>query len=538
MTDSDGDALLRAIVRDPDDDIPRLVYADWLEENGHGEQAEFLRVQCRLANTEPDDPEYPALWDREEELRLWLTAHLPGPRPTFPGGLSVEGGTHWWWQTHRGYPRFLSYDGCERPGTKAMRSLASAVARAFEVLPTRWLVVGGITIAQLAALLKQRVLAGLTELTVHLAVDQDEANEAARLLASCRHLKNLRGLALAFEIGDAACESLASALWGELEWFWPNCRSMSPAGLRALADANWFRRLRKLTLEDGLPDETFETIAQLPPFKYLHTLDLFMNGFSEAAWQLFASTRTFPALARLELDNGYMGESRIESLAAADGFNLRVLTLPGSGCRAGAALTTASWAGSLRVLNLGSNLITPTDMKAITSCKKFHELRHLNLSNLALNAVALRAIASNPALGGLRMLNLSGRRSSSSRLTPTDFDKFLSRLDMPDLRHLDLSGRPVGPRAMRRLTEPKFASLTRLFVNGCKLSNTAIKSLIASPTLRNLIQLELSNNKLSTGVEPLTDRSILPQLASCSLSGNAIPAPLARKLRRRPGVRM
>ena len=95
---TDADALLRAIVRHPDDDTPRLVYADWLQENDRAEEAEFLRVQCRLAAAEPDDPEYPALADRDEELRLWLTAHAPGPRPTFPGGLRVEGGSHWWWR--------------------------------------------------------------------------------------------------------------------------------------------------------------------------------------------------------------------------------------------------------------------------------------------------------------------------------------------------------------------------------------------------------------------------------------------------------
>ena len=37
------DAFLAAIIESPDDDGPRLVYADWLEENGHPERAEFLR---------------------------------------------------------------------------------------------------------------------------------------------------------------------------------------------------------------------------------------------------------------------------------------------------------------------------------------------------------------------------------------------------------------------------------------------------------------------------------------------------------------
>lgn len=45
---SDEDALLRAILDRPDDDLPRLVLADWLDEHGEGERAEFIRVQCAI----------------------------------------------------------------------------------------------------------------------------------------------------------------------------------------------------------------------------------------------------------------------------------------------------------------------------------------------------------------------------------------------------------------------------------------------------------------------------------------------------------
>jgi uncharacterized protein (TIGR02996 family) len=40
--------LLRAVLADPADDTVRLVYADWLEENGQPERAEFIRVQLEL----------------------------------------------------------------------------------------------------------------------------------------------------------------------------------------------------------------------------------------------------------------------------------------------------------------------------------------------------------------------------------------------------------------------------------------------------------------------------------------------------------
>ncbi len=40
-------ALIRRIRERPDDDAPRLVYADWLEENGEGERAEFIRLMVK-----------------------------------------------------------------------------------------------------------------------------------------------------------------------------------------------------------------------------------------------------------------------------------------------------------------------------------------------------------------------------------------------------------------------------------------------------------------------------------------------------------
>lgn len=43
------EAFLAEIRERPDDDFPRLQFADWLEENGEPERAEFIRVQCELA---------------------------------------------------------------------------------------------------------------------------------------------------------------------------------------------------------------------------------------------------------------------------------------------------------------------------------------------------------------------------------------------------------------------------------------------------------------------------------------------------------
>jgi uncharacterized protein (TIGR02996 family) len=63
-----ADPLLLTILDRPDDDAPRLVFADWLEEQGEP-QAELIRVQCEWAHLDKGDPRRGALERREGELR-------------------------------------------------------------------------------------------------------------------------------------------------------------------------------------------------------------------------------------------------------------------------------------------------------------------------------------------------------------------------------------------------------------------------------------------------------------------------------------
>ena len=66
---SDEDALLRAIAADPGGELPRLVYADWLDENGRPEQANVLRSGHHRTGGNPTGyghfaTHYPDLWGR------------------------------------------------------------------------------------------------------------------------------------------------------------------------------------------------------------------------------------------------------------------------------------------------------------------------------------------------------------------------------------------------------------------------------------------------------------------------------------------
>jgi uncharacterized protein (TIGR02996 family) len=64
-----SDPFLRAILDHPEEDGPRLVYADWLDEQGDP-RGEFIQVQCQRARLRLNDRRRSALLKREREL-LW-----------------------------------------------------------------------------------------------------------------------------------------------------------------------------------------------------------------------------------------------------------------------------------------------------------------------------------------------------------------------------------------------------------------------------------------------------------------------------------
>lgn len=51
---TEGDALLRAIIEEPDCNDLRLIYADWLGDNGQDARAEFIRLQIAVWEAERD----------------------------------------------------------------------------------------------------------------------------------------------------------------------------------------------------------------------------------------------------------------------------------------------------------------------------------------------------------------------------------------------------------------------------------------------------------------------------------------------------
>lgn len=65
-------AFIAYIREHPDDDTPRLIFSDWLQENGEEKRAAFIRIQCELARgpyTQDGKFIFTGLADRTDYLR-------------------------------------------------------------------------------------------------------------------------------------------------------------------------------------------------------------------------------------------------------------------------------------------------------------------------------------------------------------------------------------------------------------------------------------------------------------------------------------
>jgi uncharacterized protein (TIGR02996 family) len=68
---SDEPAFLQALQAQPNDDVTRLVYADWLDDRGDP-RGEYLRLECSLAELSPGEPRHAELAARARELAAAL----------------------------------------------------------------------------------------------------------------------------------------------------------------------------------------------------------------------------------------------------------------------------------------------------------------------------------------------------------------------------------------------------------------------------------------------------------------------------------
>ena len=205
--------LLNAVRTQPDDDVLRLAFADWLEENGDPDRADFVRVQCRLAalghgplwppapGTDPPwaigglNPEAAALARRQAKMWAESGEEWLAELPVLPGCTVLF---------HRGFAS--SVVAQENPA-----GLVRDGRRLLELAPVTRVTFRNCRPEAVEVAVFQPWFAGIRGVTVSWWGGSD-GDEVARLLDGAEHLTELRDLSL-FGAGltDAGAEELANA---------------------------------------------------------------------------------------------------------------------------------------------------------------------------------------------------------------------------------------------------------------------------------------------------------------------------------------
>jgi uncharacterized protein (TIGR02996 family) len=261
----DRAAFLAAIAAAPDDDLPRLVFADWLDEHGDAARAEFVRLQCAAARGEPADHE----------------------RIT---GLEAEHGTAWLGPLAR-----VAFRAEFRRGFVEHTVLPASAFLAHGPTLRREGPLRGVTLLGarrvLSDLVRGPLLAGLSAL--HLTGAR-LGDDGVRLLSSCPALAGLATLRL----GD---------------------NSVSDAGVAALARSPHLSGLTTLVLRDNaIGDGGVWELAHAPHLGRLTTLDLAGNEIGPSGVEALHTARRLPRLTDLDLTGQRLTAGRrLRALVAA-----------------------------------------------------------------------------------------------------------------------------------------------------------------------------------------------------------------------------
>ncbi len=404
------DVLLAAIREHPDDDLPRLAFADWLEEQGELERSSFIRRQIELASW----PEWDPRWQRACVLdydRFW---GLPwrDALPPLPRGLRWDAERPYW----RGFPERVV------GSAEAFREHAEEVAA---LAPVRSLVLAKSSSESIVRLARSPVLARLRELNISDGID----TATLRALGESPHAAHLEQLELFGSTPGEAIEALvATPLFGRLLGLNLSRGLWSAERLAAgLARLKGTCRLERLNLtQTGCGPNELAAILDSPLPSTLTELRLGNNNrLGPEAWQRLTSC---PALTNFQTLNASQ-------------------TNPGRG--AGRALLAAPWAQGLRSLTLSAG-VDGAQVRLLAGAEAMGQLRVLGLAFNNMGDRGAEALASSPYLGGLARLDVANNDLSEGQI--------LKLVDSPVLANvvsLDVRGNRLSPKAARNLRRRK-----------------------------------------------------------------------------------
>lgn len=354
---ADRDALLRAICAAPDDDTPRLVFADWLDEHGEAKRAEFVRVSCELEQAEEFGPRWRALLDRSEKLL--------GPNRAK-------------WSSELADRKLLNIEF-----RRGFVNEVTIYSKRFVTDAAKLLALAPILRLKLADLTAERGNVPLDDVLACPAVARlrglDLANTplpdpAVEQVAACESLRGLRELALdASELTGDACRALMRSehLAGVSELTLAvrfDSNADGNALVAALASEPGLRRITRLTLRG----------CHVGP-----------DGAKALAGSSHAAGLRFLAIS----GGGYSAETRlgpkgIQALAGSANLSgLTALVVMGQeiGLRGVQALADSPHLTGLRHLDLSGNPFTSAMAAALVEAKGLGKLASLELRHCGIN---------------------------------------------------------------------------------------------------------------------------------------------------------
>jgi uncharacterized protein (TIGR02996 family) len=419
------DAFWQDILENPGDDAPRLIYADWLEEQGDPDSralAEFIRVQMELEQPRKEGPRLWALKQREADL---LRAH----RVAWVGSLREQ---VWGEEFRRGFVETV---------TLAPEHFLERAETVLALAPVRRLRLTG--------------TAGQSDLAI------DHQALLGKIAAS-PHLRQLIGLRLEMPLSASAARALAdSPHLSELTELEIHSPELTEASLRALLDSPAFR-LRRLLLQGGrvFDRAVVHVVAAAPALAGLVELGLHTGGLGATELRALTTSEHLLGLSKLDLSHNRIDPDGIAALA--DGplvHRLEELFLAGNGFGDDGLIAWLSRAVAPRLhrLDLGFNQIHAPGAEALARWPSLVGLTSLNLrSNIIASGLSALANSGHVERLIVLLLHFNGIRDDA-------VEALAGSEHLPELVWLDLMANritSVGAGALAR--SPHLGKLARL----------------------------------------------------------------------------
>lgn len=449
----DEQALRAMILSHPDDDAPRLIYADWLEEQGHTDRATFIRQQCELATI--DEESDPRRWALEQKTATLLKKLRPAWLK--PYGIDRERVTF-----RRGFIDRIADSGELRPARLKALLLDEPICEVellamgkhahilMESPRAEWLQnldlsSNALDENETNELLSfagwkrlRRLNLGWCELpktplakllpTTLTTVEDIELCGVEGFTRKCRRetfqaLTNFKRVSLGYT--DCSAVGLADLFRVKfpcLEYLDLGAESFNGTDLVEVMPTSKMPELRTLRVfGNPLKNDFAEALAGANPWPQLVELDVGNCGFTTAAAKAFACSTQFPNLRRLHLGNelsnyvNRIGDGGLKALARAKHFPaLRELDVLYNRITAKGVhwLCGGSLLGQLWKLDLNNNHIGDAGAIALANCPQIQQLRMVGLYDCAITDVGAKALLDSPHWGKKVRINLESNTIS------------------------------------------------------------------------------------------------------------------------------